>query len=52
MSELSHIPQHKLPAPDSRSIVRKAGLCLALFHVDGKLHAIEGACPHGDGWPV
>ncbi|SFC00155.1 3-phenylpropionate/trans-cinnamate dioxygenase ferredoxin subunit [Polaromonas sp. OV174] len=49
MSELVHIPQHKLPAPGSRSIVREAGLCLALFHVDGKLYAIDDSCPHAGG---
>lgn len=49
MSELVHIPQHKLPAPGSRSIVREAGLCLALFHVDGRLYAIDDSCPHGGG---
>lgn len=41
MSDLLHISQHKLPAPGSRSIGREAGLCLALFHVDGKLYAID-----------
>ena len=49
MSDLLHIPQHKLPAPGSRSIVREAGLCLALFDVDGKLYAIDDSCPHGGG---
>lgn len=49
MSELLHIPQHKLPAPGGRSIVREAGLCLALFDVDGKLYAIDDSCPHDGG---
>ena len=29
--------------------MREAGLCLALFDVDGKLYAIDDACPHGGG---
>ncbi|MBH2010519.1 MAG: Rieske 2Fe-2S domain-containing protein [Xanthomonadaceae bacterium] len=49
MSELVHIPQHKLPAPGGRAIVREAGLCLALFDMDGKLYAIDDSCPHDGG---
>lgn len=47
--DLVHIPQHKLPAPGGRAVVREAGLCLALFHADGKLYAIDDSCPHGGG---
>lgn len=49
MKEQIHIPQYKLPAAGSRSIVREAGLCLALFNVDGMLYAIDDSCPHGGG---
>lgn len=46
MSQQLLIPAHKLPSTGSRSIVREGGLSLALFSVEGALHAIDDSCPH------
>jgi 3-phenylpropionate/trans-cinnamate dioxygenase ferredoxin subunit len=40
------IPAHKLPTAGDRSIVREAGLSLALFSVKGSLYALDDSCPH------
>ncbi len=34
---------------DRGTIVEAKGLCIALFNIEGKIYAINNACPHAEG---
>ena len=38
-------------APDGRGLIAREGDSIAVFRVDGKLHAVSNACPH-EGNPL
>jgi nitrite reductase/ring-hydroxylating ferredoxin subunit len=40
------LAQEKLPPPGTRALLRIEGYCIALFHAEGALYAIEDSCPH------
>lgn len=46
MSTRIEIGPAQLPAAGGRAWLRLPGLCIALFSVDGRFHAIDDSCPH------
>jgi nitrite reductase (NADH) small subunit len=42
------MPVRELP-PGACASVELAGRCVALFNVEGRVHALEGHCPHAGG---
>lgn len=46
MSQRHPVPAHSVPAAGQRALLNLAGHGIALFNLDGQLHAIADSCPH------
>ena len=46
MAQLFELVGKDLPAPGGRALVRTGQRCIAVFHTEGQLYAIDDSCPH------
>lgn len=43
---LLSLQDHEVPSTGQRALLRREGLEIALFHVEGRVFAIGDSCPH------